>query len=153
MDVSISFLMSDSRLFRVLLPEECEIVEKKMSVSQVKAGTVIYKEGEHAKSVCFVAEGKLDVVKKDDKGKEFTVATLAKGQCVGEMAMIDGMIRSATIRAATDASIVIFRRDDFEKLLEEQPAIGIKILKELARGLSMALRKTSDDMAKLALNA
>ncbi len=153
MDISISFLMSDSLLFRSLQPEESEIVEKKMTASICKAGSVLYKEGDHAKSMFFVASGTLNVVKKDSKGNQCKVATLTKGQCVGEMGMIDGMIRSATIIAATDSDIVVFRRDDFDKLLEEHPVIGIKILKEVARGLSLSLRKTSDDMTKILLDA
>ncbi|MCB1614677.1 MAG: cyclic nucleotide-binding domain-containing protein [Pseudomonadales bacterium] len=149
MDMSISFLMSGTTLFKSLNHEEAEIVEKKLVVTNRKAGQMIYKEGEHAKSVCFVAEGELAVIKKDESGKEHQVATLKRGAAVGEMAVIDGIVRSASIKALTDVTIVIFKREGFDALLEEHPLIGIKLLKELARSLSLSLRKTSDELTKL----
>lgn len=152
MDMSITFLMSGTSLFKSLNHEEAEIVEKKLVVTSRKAGQTIYKEGEHAKSVCFLAEGELGVIKTDDKGGEHKVATLKRGAAVGEMAMIDGVVRSATIRALTDVTIVIFKRDNFNALLEENPEIGIKLLKELARGLSHSLRKASDELTRLSIN-
>lgn len=152
-NLSISLLMSDFPLFHSLMPDECDLVEKKMAALELKRGTVVYKEGEHGKSMCFVVDGKLDVVKKDAKGAEVVVATLGKGQSVGEMALIDGMIRSATIRAATEATIVVLKRDSFEQLLNEQPVIGVKMLKELARSLSTSLRKSSDQITRMTMGS
>jgi CRP/FNR family cyclic AMP-dependent transcriptional regulator len=152
-NLSISLLMSDFPLFQSLMPDECDIVEKKMAALELKRGTVVYKEGEHGKSMCFVVDGKVDVIKKDAKGAECVVASLGKGQSVGEMALIDGMIRSATIRASTEATIVVLKRDSFEQLLQEHPVIGIKILKELARSLSASLRRSSDQITKLTLTS
>lgn len=149
MNLSISLLMSDFPLFHSLMPEECEIVEKKMGALDLEPGTVVYKEGEHGKSMCFVVNGKLDVIKKDAKGKEVIVTSLTKGQSVGEMALIDGMIRSATIRAANPTTIVVLKRESFEQLLSEQPVIGVKILKDLARSLSASLRKSSTQITNL----
>ncbi|MCB1614678.1 MAG: cyclic nucleotide-binding domain-containing protein [Pseudomonadales bacterium] len=153
MEISIKFLLSDTRLFQTLTHEESDYVEQMLVVTTRKQGTTIYKEGEHAKSVCFVAEGELDVIKKNDKGEDIRIATVDKGHTVGEMGIIDGMIRSATILAKTDVTLVIFRRADFEKIMIEKPDIAFKILHELARSLSLALRETSEDFANASVAA
>lgn len=149
MEISIKFLLSETRLFQTLSHEESTYVEQMLAVTTRKQGSVIYKEGEHAKSVCFVCEGELEVIKKNDKGEDVVIATLDKGHTVGEMGIIDGMIRSATIVAKTDVTLVIFRRADFEKIMTEKPDIAFKILHELARSLSLALRETSEDFANV----
>jgi CRP-like cAMP-binding protein len=65
------------------------------------------------------------------------------------MAIIDGLTRSADVVAASDTSVLILKRDDFNKLVAENPVIGVKILKSLARGLSKTLRERSETLARL----
>jgi CRP-like cAMP-binding protein len=149
MDVSIDFLLSETRLFKNLLPEEAQIICDMMKATDAPAGTVLCDEGSHAKAVWFVAMGELEVVKKDAKGNLNVIATIRQGASVGEMGIIDGLLRSATIRAKNAVTIVIFDRESFEKVMEKHPAIGCKILLELARNLSTALRKTTSDISAL----
>ena len=100
------------------------------------------------RSICFVVEGELAVVMRYEGGSA-RIGTVGKGQSVGEMSVIDGMTRSADVIATTDTSVLILKQDSFERLCAEQPAIGMKILKSLARGVSMTLRKRSESLAKL----
>lgn len=152
MDPSISLLISEVPIFAALSDEELMVVEKHLTSHEVAAKDVVFKEGSHGNYMCFVVEGELDVIKRVGADKQATLVTLGKGQSVGEMAMIDGLIRSATVRAKTDSLIVVMKRGDFDTLLEKYPRIGVKILRGLARMLSMNLRKTSNDLTKLMLS-
>jgi CRP-like cAMP-binding protein len=136
-------------LFEDLNRDELALIEPYLICRDIKQGTVIYKQGEHGNSICFVVEGALDVIKKGDDNNEVQVASLRKGQAVGEMAIIDGFTRSATIRAQSDSSILILKRDDFNKCIDQNPAMGVKILKALARMLSSNLRATSEAVSKM----
>ncbi len=123
------------------------MVAAHMNFMDLNAGEVLFKEGEKGDYVCFVAEGSLDVLKKSEKGHYVTLATLLRGRSIGEMAVIDDFPRSATVRARTPAALVILTRKKFELILDEQPAIGVKILKGISRLLSQNLRKTSSRLA------
>jgi CRP-like cAMP-binding protein len=140
--------MSDSKLFNTLEHQEFTMLEPMLVPHERSAGDVIYKEGDHAKSACFVIKGTLGVYK-NEGGEEKLLTKLEKGGVIGEIALIDGVVRSATIKALTDCTLVLFKRVDFEKLLEEHPTTGIKILKTLASNAVQSLRETNDTLAKL----
>jgi CRP-like cAMP-binding protein len=148
MQVSKSFLISEIPLFDSLDVDEVREIQKWMIFKKLDQGTVIYKQGSSGRSVCFVVEGQLSVVSRKAEG-DVTIATVEKGESVGEMAIIDGLTRSADVVAATDTSVLILKRDDFNKLVAENPVIGVKILKSLARALSMTLRERSETLARL----
>ncbi len=151
MEISLSFYISEIPLFDTLTVEESKILEKHMLYKELEPDTLVYKEGSHGSSVCFVAEGKLQVIKRNKSGQEAIIATLEKGQSVGEMAIIDGLTRSASVKALTRAKVIILKREDFNKVIDENADIAIKILKELARSLSITLRDRSADITRLML--
>ena len=63
------------------------------------------------------------------------------------MAIIDDYPRSATIKAWANSTLVTLTREGFEQILDQHSAIGIKLLKEISRLLSMNLRRTSSQLA------
>lgn len=144
MQESLSLLVADIPLFNDLDYEETRIIEPLLDLRSIKAGTLIYAQGEHADSLCSVVDGELEAVKQPKEGAERVIAVLGKGDSVGEMALIDGLTRSASIRAKTAARILILKREDFNRLIKQHPQISIKILKQIARRLSMNLRKTTE---------
>ena len=151
MQDAITLLVSEIPLFDALNWREKSLIESLLLHRHLNPGDVVYEEGFHGQSVCFVVKGELEVSKQRN-GEDALITTLGKGQSIGEMALIDGMIRSATVRSKTQAQVLILKRDDFNRLLEEQSAIGIKILKEIARMLSLKLRSTSDEFSKAVLS-
>jgi CRP-like cAMP-binding protein len=140
--------MSEIPLFDSLNVGEMQETVKWLAFKRLEKGTVVYRQGTAGRSICFVVEGELAVVMHDEGG-DARIGTVGKGQSVGEMSVIDGMTRSADVIAATDTSVLILKQDSFEKLCSEHPAIGMKILKSLARGMSMTLRERSESLARL----
>jgi CRP-like cAMP-binding protein len=141
-------MISEIPLFDTLNHDETQEMEKRLILKDVEEGAVIYKQGSSGRSVCFVVDGELAVIKRADDG-DVKIATVEKGDSVGEVAIIDGLTRSADVLASTDATVLILKHDEFEKLVEEHPTIGVKVLKSLAKSLSHTLRDRSDDLARL----
>lgn len=152
MDELLSMAIADVPLFAELNRDEMALIEGHLVYRKIKAGATIYKQGSHADSVCFVVDGEMEVIKQEGPGKEVKVATLRKGQAVGEMAIIDGLTRSATIRARTVCSVLILKRVEFNRVVDNHPLISVKILKGLARMLSSNLRQTSDAFSKMMIS-
>jgi len=150
MQLPINFLISEIPLFDKLDFDEIKEIEKRLVYRELEANKVIYKQGAEGRSVCFVVEGALSVIKRSPEG-DATIATVGKGQAVGEMAMIDGLVRSADVVAVSPTSVLLLKREDFEAMVEEHPAIGVKVIKSLARALSATIRDRSDELARLML--
>lgn len=135
-------------IFTGLTPEEMQAIEKYMFFSKVEPGEFVFREGEKGDYVCFVATGTLDVIKFNNNAQPVVIASLSKGGSIGEMALIDKLTRSASVRARAASSLIVLTRKGFDLILKLHPEIGIKILKGIALLLSTNLRKTSDKLAE-----
>lgn len=131
--------MSDNRmdlLRRVGLFSACSRKELKEVASlttpvEATEGEVLAREGKPGSELFVIASGSARVTL---RGKD--LATLYPGDAFGEMALLDGGPRGATVTAETPMSLYVLGPREFSTLLEGVPAIGRKILASLARRLS-----------------
>ena len=140
MENETSYMMLDIPIFKEFDREDIRILSQYLFPKDLEIDGLVCKEGQQGNFLSFVASGKLDVIKIIDD-EDVRIATLQVGDTLGEMAIIDGLTRSATVRASQASTILMLRRDDFNKLLENHPNIGIKLLKSIARLLSLNLRR------------
>ncbi len=132
-----------------MIPAELEVIKKYLKMTEVDMGKVIFKQGSPAESMCLVLSGELEILKAAKDGKQVKIATIGDGQSVGEMALVDGMVRSATVRSAMLSVVVILKRDDFDDILQHYPRIAAKLMKGIARHISVNLRKTSEQLMQM----
>lgn len=140
-------LLIDIPMFDSLEPDELKFVSQHMKFMDFKSSEIVFQEGDKGDYVCFVSEGILDVLKKNEMGKQAVISSLGRGRSIGEMSVIDDFPRSATVRAEKDTTLIILTRSGFDEILEKDPKIGVKMLKGISRLLSMNLRKTSSRLA------
>jgi len=145
-DNNLDFL-SRLPLFQALSLDEIAILDQYLGLLELAKGDTVFDEGENGGFVCFVVNGELEVLKKASGGESSVITKLGKGQTIGEMALIDELPRSATVKARSPASLTVLSRRDFEELATQSPEIALKILKYLARSLSLSLRKTSNRLS------
>ena len=140
-------LLIDIPMFDTLNSTALKIVSKYMNLMDFTRGETVFDEGDKGNYICFVASGSFNVLKKNELGKQVIIASLTRGRSIGEMAIIDDYPRSATIKAWANSTLVTLTREGLEQILDQHPAIGIKLLKEISRLLSMNLRRTSSQLA------
>lgn len=140
-------LLIDIPMFDQIKSDDLKVVARHMNFMDFEPREVIFSEGDKGDFVCFITKGFLEVFKKNEKGKDTVIASLGRGRSLGEMSVIDDFPRSATVRSKTRSTLLILTRKGFEQLLDQHPQIGIKVLKGLAKLLSMNLRKTSSLLA------
>lgn len=133
-------------MFAELDSQQMDIVAGHTLLLTVDAGETVFCEGDKGDFLCFVAKGLLAVTKSTADGKVAELTTLPQGSSMGEMAVIDDFPRSATVIARKQSHLVTMTRGQFHKLVSEHPEIGIRILKGIARVLSLSLRKTSTNL-------
>ncbi|ACL02083.1 cyclic nucleotide-binding domain-containing protein [Desulfatibacillum aliphaticivorans] len=135
-------------MFEDLTHEQMLAVSKQTLLLTVEAGETVFREGDKGDFVCFVAEGLLAVVKCLEGDKFAELTSLPQGSSIGEMAVIDDFPRSATVIARKPSQLITMTRSQFHRVVTENPEIGIKLLKGIARVLSMNLRKTSANLVQ-----
>ena len=143
----IDFLILNIPIFSRLRSDELRNVKKYFHLLELIPGETVFEEGDNGDYVCFVVEGSLDVLKKSGKGESVVISTLNKGGSMGEMSVIDQLPRSATIKATTKTTLLTLSQEKLNYILVEHSSVGVKILKGIARLLSMNLRKTSTRLA------
>ena len=114
------------------------------------AGEILFTEGAEGDQAYVVELGTLEILKQA-RNREIPVATLGPGAVIGEMAVLQAMPRTASVRAATDASLVAIDGDSFRELIEESPAAARALLRTMFarwRETDSALRE-SDKLAQL----
>jgi CRP-like cAMP-binding protein len=142
----IDFLIT-MPLFDELSPLELSVAADYMNFFELDEGKILFREGDPGDYICFVVEGAMDVLKMSAGGQRAVIASLSRGSTIGEMSIIDNINRSATIRARKDSTLVILSRRGFNTILDKHSKVGVKILKGIARLLSLNMRRTSSHLA------
>lgn len=149
MDEIPTLFLQNHNIFKDLIPQELDLVKKFLRMTEVDMGKVIFKQGSPAESMCLVLSGELEVMKPAKDGSLVKIATVGDGQSVGEMALVDGMVRSATVKASMFSTIVVLKRSEFDEIMKQYPRIAAKLMKGIARHISINLRKTSEQLMDL----
>ncbi len=92
----------------------------------------VVRQDEEGEEFFLVLDGELDVTKTAHDGEQVKVGTLHTGDFFGEMAMLSGDRRTATVTASMDSTLAVIGREHFRKLLRAKPAIAGEISEVLA---------------------
>jgi CRP-like cAMP-binding protein len=146
----------ETRNFLISLPifssfnvEELSVLAKHMSYLHLERGEHLFLEGDVGTFMGFVVSGILEVQKRADTGENIALARLTKGSSIGEMALIDKSPRSATVIARKATTMVTLTEKGFDLLADRHPPLGIKVIRKIARLLSLNMRRTSSKLADL----
>jgi CRP/FNR family cyclic AMP-dependent transcriptional regulator len=107
------------------------------------AGELVFSEGDPADACYWVERGLVKVSVASPQGEERIIALLGPGSILGELALIDGEPRSATVTAIQRSTLRRVFREEFEKLVSASPEIH----HELVMLLASRLRKTDEALA------
>jgi CRP/FNR family transcriptional regulator, cyclic AMP receptor protein len=107
------------------------------------AGTRVFHEGDHSDACYIVRQGSFRVTREHSDGRAITLATLGVGDIFGELAMLDGEVRSASVEALTDGELLALPAGEVRALLARHPDITVKLIAALVRRLRTANERIS----------
>ena len=125
-------LLGGVALFRSMDEEERRALAAVMDLEPVRAGEVVFRQGEEGDSLLCVVEGQLETLVKDIAGQEIVLAAVGPGDAVGEMSMLDGRPRSATVRCTEDAKLLVLARDHLLAVLPRSPHLALDMMAQMA---------------------
>lgn len=121
-------LLRNVPLFSQLSQRQLNAVARHVDEIQLRKGAVLAKQGAQGLEAIIIVDGRARVV---TDGK--AIAELTAGDVVGEMSVIDGKPRSATVIAQTPMDLLVLHRRDFVFLLETVPGLQRKLLVTLCQ--------------------
>ncbi len=116
------------------------------------AGDFIFEEGETGGYAYVIDSGSVEIVKLTPDGLT-VLATLEKATLFGEMAIIEGGLRSAGARAKSEVTVTEIDSENFLLYLSQKPKIALNLLKKLSSNLRESNRKLTDSMRDKASSA
>ncbi len=107
-------------------------------IRRINKGEAIFYQSDNSTDLYIVLEGAVRASLLNNEGEELILATFCKGDFFGEMSLLDGKPRSATMIAMEDASLGILKREKFLLAVKNDPMIAIDLLSAIVQRMRMA---------------
>jgi len=131
-------------LFAELSEDELDRIAAVAVPRSFPRGVRVFHEGDTSDACYIVRTGDLRVTREHSDGRAIALATLASGDIFGELAMLDGGARSASVETLADSELLALPAQDMRRLLAQNPDIAVKLIVALVR----RLRETNERVAR-----
>ncbi len=121
-------LLSEVEIFAKCKKRDLKALARSCEEKRYAAGEPLCRQGQRGVAMFVVGSGEVRVEEELDDGKRVVLATLGPGAAVGEMAIIDGAERTASVVAGTDVEALVLTSWDFKAMLRARPVVALDIL-------------------------
>gem|GEM_PF-590565 len=121
-------------LFSLLQPDELEKIALLFRRQDVPAGQVVIHQGEEPDAFYVILAGELSVSSDDDAGRSQQLASLGPLDCFGEIALLEGSRRTATVRAVSPSVLLYLQAHQFQEMVASLPSIADRIVPLIRHG-------------------
>lgn len=144
-------LITKTDFFQDFAPGDIKYLANWVRAYSAPVGSYIFKEGSTKASLCFLVEGDISIFKETTPNEHLKIADISSGGTIGEMGIVDGHPLSASAIAASDSIVLLMSRTDFEDLVHDQCALGVKLLWKISQIISLRLRQTTGLLAEISI--
>lgn len=147
-------LLKNTDIFRDLPDEELIRLAARMIERSYPPNHAIVREGAAGDAMFIIANGRAEIRKRDPRNNDFDVAitTLGDGAAFGEMALLTGNPRSATVMATSTTKVLVLMKNDFDVLLHEHQSLSIELSRIVAERIEEMKSRESLGAVSLSLN-
>ena len=142
---AIAGLMANVDFLSPLSRAEIAELVRAVRVKPYAVGEVPVRQGDPGDSFYIIKSGRVDVLVEKSAGDSVVVATLGPGNFFGEMSLLTGAVRTASIRVAEDAEFIVIDKESFRSVLAHNPSIA----ESLSRILSERQAKLDAERERL----
>lgn len=139
-------LLKEVPLFQLLDDAERAKLAEQLEIVRFAAGEPIFHIGDPGDSIFVIRSGKVEVFVKNNTGERIVLEVAATGDFFGELSMLDGAGRSASVLAVEDTETLRLRRDALERFVRANPQAAMDLLAAMSRRLRVSadrLRRTA----------
>lgn len=121
-------IVAMTRVFSGLNYEQRADIINRFELMVVNDGSVIVKEGEPGDALYIVKDGLLEVSTVDKNGAKIMLAKLGEGDVFGEVALVTGKERTATVKALKQTRLMKLKKQDFQEIIEKYDSVKTMVL-------------------------
>jgi len=143
-------MLAQVPLFADLDPAALSALEQQTKVKRYQKRTVIIEKGEESSILYVLERGRAKVYVADDAGKEIVLRELGPGDHFGELALLGGSPRTASVMTLTDCEARLLTGSVFRDFLAKHPEVALLLIRHLARQVA-DLTDTASDLALLSV--
>ena len=144
--VSICNMLTKVKGFEEFAPLELSILATHMKAYRVPKGGTIFLEGDRNSYFSALIEGSICVYKEDSDNEVKLLSIIPPGRIFGEISVIDDLSYSASLVAESESIILLMSRESFRQCINENSAIGVRLLNLVAHLLCSRLRSASGQL-------
>jgi len=130
-------------VFEAMSPDDLRRVAEVAVPRHFAAGQVIFREGDASDTCYIVRTGHARALRENVDGRAIALAHFGPGDIFGELAMLDGEVRSASVEALSDGELLALPAGEVRALLARHPEITVKLVAALVRRLRAANERIS----------
>jgi sulfate permease, SulP family len=136
-------------LFKGLNTKILSALDKVAIRHHIRAGEIIFCAGAEGHDLMLISRGEIKINLPIPGQKSIHLATLGQGQFFGEMSFLDSHTHSADVTALTDVDLISINRNEFVRVIKDEPEIGSKVLRSLAMAIADRLRHANHEMREM----
>lgn len=136
-------------LFEGLEADALAHLAESSSLREVRKGETVIREGEQGDCLFVIIEGRVRTEKRTPAGDSWTVRFHDRGGVFGELSLLDRVLRSATVVAEADCTLLAIDRERFHDFGNRHPGAGLLVTRRLAERLAARLRRANEDVVTL----
>ena len=131
-------------LFSSFSVDEIDILVKHAKIRSLDEGEFLFHQGDEGDFLAIVIEGRIEITKHTQNDTPVAIASLSHGATLGEMALIDHETRSASAVAGEPSTVFVLSRQNFDRIVDQAPRCGVRLIQKIAKILSANIRRTSE---------
>ncbi len=140
--IQIGKILKKVPIFKMLGKESIDFIVERLKFKTFQKGENICEIGDPGEEMFIIISGETDICI-GEKGNQQVVATLKSGDYFGEMALLTGEPRSATVKANEVTETFVLYKNDFDVILEKYPSISLSMGKIVSQRLRDTLKKAA----------
>ncbi|MFA4968094.1 MAG: SulP family inorganic anion transporter [Sulfuritalea sp.] len=148
-DEEIALELHEVELFAGRKEQTLAALEQCMEKRSMKAGETIFSRGDAGDELFLIRRGAVRIVLPLSDRQSHHLGTFGRGAFFGEMAFLDGEVRSANAVAFTDTELYVLSRRAFDAFAEEHKKLGLRLMEGIASVLASRLRYTNAELRVL----
>lgn len=141
-------LLARIPIFKELSKRELRTVGGVLYDRNYEAGENIFKMHQPGAAMFIIKKGRVQIVLDEDDENPTVLAELNEGNFFGEIALLENSPRSASAYAVTNTELLAVFRSDIEHLMQREPYIAARIMKQLAVVIGIRLKETNKLLSK-----
>ena len=144
LDRQTKTLLKEHFLLRHLPAADVERLAGYTRVRNFGANQTVFLKGDPATGMMVVIEGRVRIASISPEGKEVVLNIINPGEVFGEIALIDGVERTAAATAMEETALLVMERRDFLPYLERNPELCLDLLKVMCRRIRVTSEQVED---------